>query len=73
MWYGLQEVIQHLYLRYALTREGHMPWGYGEFVDHAADRVFLRHVGAGYIFVHRVVLEYFAALETETKPRARSA
>jgi hypothetical protein len=33
--------------------------------DYAADRIFLRKVGGGYIFIHRMVMEYFAALETE--------
>jgi len=33
--------------------------------DYAADRIFLRKVGGGYIFIHRMLMEYFAALETE--------
>jgi len=32
----------------------------------AADRIFLRKVGGGYIFIHRMVMEYFAALETKS-------
>ena len=39
-----------------------MPWNYAAFLDYAAGRVFLRKVGGGYIFVHRMLLEYFAAL-----------
>jgi hypothetical protein len=39
-----------------------MPWNYAAFLDYAASRVFLRKVGGGYIFVHRMLLEYFAAL-----------
>ncbi len=31
---------------------------------YATDRIFLRKVGGGYIFIHRVLMEYFAALET---------
>jgi hypothetical protein len=27
--------------------------------------IFLRKVGGGYIFVHRLLLEYFASLEPE--------
>ncbi len=30
-----------------------------------ADRIFLRIPGGGYIFIHRILIEYFAALETE--------
>jgi len=41
-------------------RQGRIPWNYLRFLDAAADRVFLRKVGAGYIFVHRMLLDYFA-------------
>ena len=33
------------------------------FLDYAAERVFLRKVGGGYIFTHRLLMEYFASLE----------
>jgi hypothetical protein len=33
--------------------------------DIAAERIFLRKVGGGYIFIHCMLLEYFASLETE--------
>jgi hypothetical protein len=33
--------------------------------DYAADRIILRKVGGGYIFIHRMVMEYFAALEAD--------
>jgi hypothetical protein len=33
------------------------------FLDEAAERLLLRKVGGGYIFVHRLLLEYFASLE----------
>jgi hypothetical protein len=37
------------------------------FIDgrsgHAPERVFLRKVGGGYIFTHRLLMEYFATLE----------
>jgi hypothetical protein len=38
---------------------------------YAAKRIFLRKVGGGYIFIHRMSMEYFVALETE--PSARSS
>ena len=28
--------------------------------DHCVDRIFLRRVGGGYIFVHRLLMEHFA-------------
>jgi hypothetical protein len=33
------------------------------FLDYAAERILLRKVGGGYIFVHRLLLEYFALLD----------
>jgi len=33
------------------------------FLDEAAERLLLRKVGGGYIFVHRLLLDYFASLE----------
>jgi hypothetical protein len=37
------------------------PWNYVKFLDYAAERILLRKVGGGYIFIHRMLLEYFAA------------
>ena len=52
--------IQHSIVRYLLFRSGVIPWNYGQFLDHAADRILLRKVGGGYIFIHRLLLEHFA-------------
>jgi phospholipase C len=48
-------------LRLVLWISGSAPPNYSSFLDYAAERLFLRKVGGGYIFVHRSVLEYFAA------------
>jgi hypothetical protein len=48
-----------------LWRNGSAPLNYVRFLDDAADHIFLRKVGGGYIFVHRLLLEYFASLEPE--------
>ncbi|MBD3887479.1 NACHT domain-containing protein [Phormidium tenue FACHB-886] len=55
--------IQHLAIRYLLCRSGVMPWNYAAFLDYAAERTFLRKVGGSYIFVHRLLLDYFATLD----------
>ncbi len=41
-----------------------MPWNYTRFLDDTARRILLRKVGGGYIFVHRLLLEYFASLDS---------
>ncbi|HEV2124698.1 MAG TPA: hypothetical protein VGW38_18280 [Chloroflexota bacterium] len=33
------------------------------------DRIFLQRVGGGYIFVHRLLMEYFASLYQEEQGR----
>jgi hypothetical protein len=53
--------IQHLALRLTLWRSGAMPWNYAAFLDEAAERLLLRKVGGGYLFMHRLLLEYVAA------------
>lgn len=32
------------------------------FLDYATERIFLRKVGGGYIFIHRLLQDYFAEL-----------
>jgi hypothetical protein len=55
--------IRHFVLRVALWIRGCAPLNYVPFLDYAAERLFLRKVGGGYIFLHRMLLEYFATLE----------
>jgi hypothetical protein len=38
-----------------------------KFLDHCAKLIFLKKVGGGYIFVHRMLLDYFADLPQSTK------
>jgi hypothetical protein len=33
-----------------------MPWNYPRFLDYAAERILLRKVEGGYIFIHRLLL-----------------
>ena len=53
---------QHLTLRFLLWYNTFAPLHYVRFLDYAAERLFLRKVGGGYIFTHRMLLEYFASL-----------
>ncbi|HYT44006.1 MAG TPA: hypothetical protein VEP90_16825, partial [Methylomirabilota bacterium] len=54
--------IKHFSLRGMLWLVGYGPWNYPRFLDYAADRILLRKVGGGYIFIHRLLLDYFASL-----------
>ena len=66
-WCGGQDVIQHYTLRVILYWRGHTPLRYANFLDYAARLVFLQKVGGGYIFIHRLLLEHFAAMRIEEK------
>ena len=67
---GGQVCLQHLVLRLLLVRYSSAPWDYAKFLDHAAERILLRRVGGGYIFIHRMLLEYFAARYDESSVEA---
>jgi hypothetical protein len=64
-WYGGLDLIQHYTLRFLLWRAGNSPLNLISFLDYATQRVFLRKVGGGYVFIHRLFMEYFASLGTE--------
>lgn len=62
MRYGVLAVVQHYLLRIILSCRRRMPWRFARFLDHAAEELrFLQKVGGGYMFVHRYLLEHFAA------------
>lgn len=67
------DVIQHYTLRVALAARGYAPLDYSRFLDCAAALIFLQKAGGGYLFVHRLLLEYFAEREESPGPALASA
>ncbi|MBV9688245.1 MAG: TIR domain-containing protein [Ktedonobacteraceae bacterium] len=65
---GGRACIQHLILRALLWHAKSIPWNYPRFLDYAAERILLRKVGGGYVFVHRLLLDYFAELDDSVSP-----
>ncbi|MBV9258983.1 MAG: TIR domain-containing protein [Ktedonobacteraceae bacterium] len=63
--FGGLACIQHFVLRFLLWRSGQLPWNLPRFLDYAAERILLRKVGGGYIFIHRLLLDYFASLDED--------
>jgi hypothetical protein len=57
---GGRACIQHYVLRFLLWRK--LPY----ILDNADKRILLRRVGGGYIFVHRLLQEYFASLDVQS-------
>jgi hypothetical protein len=49
-----------------------MPWNYARFLDFCTECILLRKVGGGYVFLHRLLMDYFAALDTEPPTAART-
>jgi len=54
--------LKHFVLRLFLWKSGSAPLHYVAFLAQARDLLFLRQVGGGYIFVHRLLREYFVSL-----------
>jgi DNA polymerase III delta prime subunit len=52
--------LEHFCLRYYLWLKGHIPLHYVRFLEFAAERILLRRIGGGYMFVHRLLLEHFS-------------
>jgi WD40 repeat protein len=62
--YGGMEVINHFTLRYILWRKKLAPWRYDRFLEDMKNAVLVKRVGGGYIFLHRILQDYFASIET---------
>ena len=60
---GGSAVIKHYALRLTLRLSGYTPFQFIKFLDHCAKLILLKKVGGGYIFIHRMLLEYFAELD----------
>jgi eukaryotic-like serine/threonine-protein kinase len=64
---GGSAVIKHYALRLTLWQAGDTPLMFVEFLDHCARLNLLKKVGGGYIFIHRLLLEYFAEMIPQSK------
>ena len=59
---GGLSTLRHYIIRLLLWRTYTFPLNAPRFLDDATIRIQLRHVGGGYSFVHRLILDYFASL-----------
>jgi hypothetical protein len=64
LWHGGQNAIRHYTLRAILVLTKATPAHFIHFLDHCVDLIFLRRVGGGYIFVHRLLMEHFVDMYT---------
>jgi hypothetical protein len=68
---GGSNVIKHFLLRALLWIEGSIPWRYVTFLNHSAGLTFMRKVGGGYIYGHRMIQLYFASLTFPERRRGQ--
>lgn len=61
--FGGLACLRHLVLRGLLIYGGFTPVRYVRFLDEATERLFLRRAGSGYLFIHRLLLDYLASLQ----------
>ncbi len=57
--FGLSNVTKHYLVRLLLWYKKRIPWRVVHFLDYGTALVLLRKVGGGYIFMHRMLQEYF--------------
>jgi len=62
---GGAAVVLHYSLRFIIARKNYLPFRLVPFLDYCVDRIFLRRVGGGYIFIHWMLMEHFASLTPE--------
>jgi hypothetical protein len=60
-------VIKHYALRVILWLNGYTPFKFIKFLDNCDKLILLKKVGGGYIFIHRMLLEYFADLTPQSR------
>jgi eukaryotic-like serine/threonine-protein kinase len=55
-------LVKHYALRLILWLNGDTPFSFIKFLDQCAKLILMKRVGGGYIFIHRMLLDYFADL-----------
>ncbi|HEX3589269.1 MAG TPA: hypothetical protein VHV74_06525 [Pseudonocardiaceae bacterium] len=68
--YSGRGLLAYWLTRMLLARAGIIPAHLRRFLDLAVDRMLMLKVGGGRMFVHRLLLEYFAGLEPLDVPRS---
>jgi hypothetical protein len=66
LWAGGRDYLRFLSVRALLWRARLAPWRYARFLNYAVDHLLLQQVGAGYQFMHPLLLDYFAQRQDRT-------
>jgi hypothetical protein len=65
--FGGSVCLEHGAIRVLLALHGLAPYNCVDFLQDATNRLFLRQVGGGYIFIHRLLLEHFARADRDDR------
>ena len=68
LWSGGLAVLSHGTLRWMLRLEGQPEYWSTELFDMAVDRMLLRQIGGGYMFLHPTFQQYLAERSPEVLP-----
>ena len=71
--YGGRFLLKYFISHRLLYRAGLIPYNLVAFLDYCTERIFMRRVGGGYIFIHRMLMEHFAKRAAPTTSAALSA
>jgi hypothetical protein len=58
--YGSADMIQYFMMRLFMRKINTLPWQLMNFLDYGTDRLFLRKIGNGYIFIHQLLEDHFS-------------
>ena len=72
LYFGGFAVIQHLVLRFLLHRQGRIPHNYAKFLKYTTERRLTQQIGGSFRFIHRELLDHFAAMHDSTLEDAGS-
>ncbi len=72
MLHSIAPIIQHYIVRIYIVKKNLLPFQLTLFLNHCVDLILLRRVGDGYIFIHRLLMEYFADMYTTNKLKQSS-
>lgn len=65
---GGSTCIQHIILRTILGFSFQLPWNIRKFLDDTVDHGFVHRSGGAYLFVHRLLRDYFSGLKGDSVP-----
>lgn len=73
LWFGAIDFVMHTSLRLVLLLTGAVPLRLHRMIAYTIHLGFLQRAGGGYIFIHRLLLEHFAARPHAANPADRLA